>query len=147
MSRASKSPRFVFLLNRAQKALQRWIETRPQAWDGISSAQAGLLFFLASRNQATVGDIAAALDVAPAAVTNLSKRMEAAQLVARTSDASDGRITRLHLTATGVRASAQAGAVFKELNQRLSAGFSADELATVERWLTHVHQLDSDSSG
>ena len=137
----------MFLLNRAQKALQRWIETRPEAWDGISSAQAGLLFFLASRNQATVGEIAAALEVAPAAVTNLSKRMEAAQLVARASDADDGRITRLHLTATGQQASVQAGAVLKDLNQRLTAGFSAAELATVERWLAHVHQLDSDGSG
>jgi len=145
MTRAAKPPRFVFLLNRAQKALQRWIETRPQAWDGISSAQAGLLFFLTARNQATVGEIATALDVAPAAVTNLSKRMEAAQLVARTSDASDGRITRLHLTATGQQASAQAGAVLKELNQRLTAGFSADELATVERWLTHVQMMQEDS--
>jgi len=145
MTRAAKPPRFVFLLNRAQKALQRWIETRPQAWDGISSAQAGLLFFLTARDQATVGEIATALDVAPAAVTNLSKRMEAAQLVARTSDASDGRITRLHLTATGQQASAQAGAVLKELNQRLTAGFSADELATVERWLTHVQMMQEDS--
>jgi DNA-binding MarR family transcriptional regulator len=146
MTRAAKPPRFVFLLNRAQKALQRWIETRPQAWDGISAAQAGLLFFLTARDQATVGEIAAALDVAPAAVTNLSKRMEAAQLVARTSDASDGRITRLHLTAAGVQASAHAGAVLKDLNQRLTAGFSAAELATVERWLAHVHQLNGDSS-
>lgn len=146
MSRAVKPPRFVFLLNRAQKALQRWIETRPQAWDGISAAQAGLLFFLTARDQATVGEIATALDVAPAAVTNLSKRMEAAQLVARTSDDRDGRVTRLHLTATGVQASAHAGAVLKDLNQRLTAGFSAAELATVERWLAHVHQLNGDSS-
>lgn len=139
-----RPPRFVFLLNRAQKALQRWIETRPQAWDGASSAQAGLLLFLASRSRATVGEIAAALDVAPAAVTNLSKRMEAAQLVARASDARDGRITRLHLTAAGVQASVHAGAVLKDLNQRLTAGFSAAELATVERWLAQVHQLDGD---
>ena len=55
MSARSARPRLVFLLNRAQRALQRWIETRPQAWEGVSSAQAGLLFFLASRNQATVG--------------------------------------------------------------------------------------------
>lgn len=144
MTRAAKPPRFVFLLNRAQKALQRWIETRPQAWDGISSAQAGLLFFLTARDQATVGEIAAALDVAPAAVTNLSKRMEAAQLVARASDDRDGRVTRLQLTATGVQASAHAGAVLKDLNQRLTTGFSADELATVERWLTHVQTMQKD---
>ena len=44
MTAEKKPPRFVFLLNRAQKILPRWVETRPQAWDGINSAQAGLLF-------------------------------------------------------------------------------------------------------
>jgi DNA-binding MarR family transcriptional regulator len=138
----SKPPRFVLLLNRAQRVLQRWIETRPQAWEGISSAQAGLLFFLASRDQAAVGEIAQVLQVAPAAVTNLSKRMEAAHLIERSSDARDGRITRLRLTPTGKRASVQADTVLKDLNRRLSDGFSADELATVARWLTHVCQLE-----
>lgn len=143
MSAQRARPRLVFLLNRAQRALQRWVETRPQAWDGASSAQAGLLFFLASRNQATVGEIATALAVAPAAVTNLSKRMEAALLVERVSDAHDGRLTRLQLTAAGAQASVQAGAVLKELNVRLADGFSAAELDTVARWLAHVAQLEA----
>lgn len=146
MSTAGTKPRLVFLLNRAQRALQRWIETRPQAWDGASSAQAGLLFLLASRRQATVGQIATALAVAPAAVTNLSKRMEAAQLVERVGDARDGRVTRLRLTAAGSEASVQAGAVLQDLNQRLCAGFSDQELATVARWLTQVQQLETPSS-
>ena len=41
--------------------------------------------------------------------------------------------------------SAHAGAVLKDLNQRLTTGFSADELATVERWLTHVQMMQEDS--
>jgi len=143
MSAQRARPRLVFLLNRAQRALQRWVETRPQAWDGASSAQAGLLFFLASRNQATVGEIATALAVAPAAVTNLSKRREAALLGERVNDAHEGRLTRLQLTAAGAQASVQAGAVLKELNVRLADGFSAAELDTVARWLAHVAQLEA----
>ena len=139
------NPRFVFLLNRAQRALQRWIETRPEAWEGISSAQVGLLFFLASRKEpATVGEIAKGLQVAPAAVTNLSKRMQAAALIERVGDEADGRVTRVRLTARGEEASRQAHAVLQGLNARLAAGFAPDELAIVARWLTQVADLEHD---
>ena len=145
MTAPKKPPRFVFLLNRAQKTLQRWIETRPQAWDGISSAQAGLLFLLASRDgAATVGDIAKGLQVAPAAVTNLSKRMQAAHLIERVDDEADGRVTRVRLTAQGEDASRQAHAVLQDLNARLTAGFTPDELDVVARWLTQVAELERD---
>ncbi|MDY0964396.1 MULTISPECIES: MarR family winged helix-turn-helix transcriptional regulator [Massilia] len=141
MSKQVKSPRFVFLLNQAQRRLQRWTETRPGTWEGISTAQVGLLFLLASRNQATVGDIAQALQVAPAATTNLSKRMEASGLIERIADHDDGRVTRLRLTQAGAEASAQSSEMLKELNLRISDGFSDEELAVVARWLSHVGNL------
>jgi DNA-binding MarR family transcriptional regulator len=143
MSQGTSPPRFVFLLNRAHRAVQRWVETRPSAWEGASSAQAGLLFFLRSRRNATIGEIAAALDVAPAAVTNLSKRMQAADLVERVSDEHDARMTRLQLTPSGETASAQADRALQELNAHLKAGFTDAELAVVARWLAHATTLES----
>lgn len=137
MKEVSRPPRFVFLINRAQKAIARWIERRDGAWDGISPAQVGLLFVLAARDEAAIGEIAQALDVAPAAVTNLSKRMQAAALVERVADEHDARLTRLRLTAAGVDASMRAKAVLAELNARLTAGFSAEEQQVVARWLEH----------
>lgn len=132
-----KTPRFVFLVNRAQRAIMRWIEGRPAAWDGASAAQAALLFLLAGResasDSASIGEIAAALQVAPAAVTNLSKRMEAARLVERVADAQDARMTRLRLTARGRAAGAQAKTVLAQLNAQLCRGFSAEELQIVAR--------------
>jgi DNA-binding MarR family transcriptional regulator len=138
-----KPPRFVFLINRAQRAIQRWVEGQPDVWEGISSAQVGLLFLLASRGDAAIGEIAQELGVAPAAVTNLSKRMEGAKLIDRIADAHDGRLTRLRLTPAGVDANAQARAVLLRLNEQLTAGFSQEELDTVARWLTQVSQLQA----
>ncbi|MGJ9419951.1 MarR family winged helix-turn-helix transcriptional regulator [Massilia sp. CMS3.1] len=138
MTPASKPPRFVFLVNRAQRAMMRWIECRPAAWEGASAAQAGLLFLLAARDAASVGEIASALEVAPAAVTNLSKRMEAASLVERVADERDARMTRLRLTEQGLAASVQAKSALAQLNQQLCQGFSPDELHTVARWLDHA---------
>ena len=137
-------PRFVQLLNRAQRALQRWIESRPESWEGISAAQVGLLFVLRSRGgePAAIGEIAAELGVAPAAVTNLSKRMQAAGMVERVADAGDARLTRLQMTDAGANAGARAGEVLVELNARLSEGFTPEELQTVARWLVQAAALE-----
>jgi DNA-binding MarR family transcriptional regulator len=138
MTPASKAPRFVLLVNRAQRAIMRWIEGRPEAWEGASAAQAGLLFLLAGRDAASIGEIASELEVAPAAVTNLSKRMEAASLVERIADERDARMTRLRLTHDGMAASAQARSVLADLNKALCQGFTPEELQTVARWLDHA---------
>jgi DNA-binding MarR family transcriptional regulator len=138
MTAPVKPPRFIWLVNRAQRAILRWIEARPQAWEGASAAQAGLLFLLAGRAAASIGEIAAELDVAPAAVTNLSKRMEAAGLVERIADERDARMTRLRLSAAGTAASARAKSVLADLNKTLCEGFTPDELRTVARWLEHA---------
>lgn len=135
-------PRFVQLLNRAQRALQRWIEARPESWEGISAAQVGLLFVLQARGDAAVGEIAGELGVAPAAVTNLSKRMQAAGMVERVADARDARLTRLQMTGAGREASARAGEVLVELNARLTEGFTQQELQTVARWLAQAAMLE-----
>ncbi|CAN7268780.1 MarR family winged helix-turn-helix transcriptional regulator [Massilia sp. LjRoot122] len=138
----STKPRFVQLLNRAQRALQRWIETRPEAWEGISAAQVGLLFVLKSRGDAAIGEIAGELGVAPAAVTNLSKRMQAAGLVERVADAGDARLTRLRMTGEGADAGTRAGEVLVELNARLADGFTHEELQVVARWLKQAALLE-----
>ena len=143
MSKPKAAPRFVYLLNRAQRAIARWVETRPGAWEGISSAQAGLLFVLESQSHATIGELAAALKVAPAAVTNLSKRMQAADLIERVGDEHDARVTRLQLTAIGEKASVQADRALQKLNARLKAGFTDAELAVVARWLAQAATLES----
>lgn len=85
----------------------------------------------------------AALDVAPAAVTNLSKRMQAAALIERLGDEHDARMTRPRLAAAGEKAGVQADRALQELNTHLKAGFTGAELAVVARWLAHVTTLDS----
>jgi len=144
MTTRSKPPRLVYLLNRAQRAIQKWIEGSPDSWEGISSAQVGLLFLLTSKDDASVGEIAEALQVAPAAVTNLSKRMQGAGLIERVADAADGRLTRLRLTSAGKAASTQSSVVLQRLNGQLTAGFSQEELAVVARWLDHAAKLSAD---
>jgi DNA-binding MarR family transcriptional regulator len=73
--------------------------------------------------------------------------MQAAHLIERVDDDADKRITRVRLTAQGRDASRQAHAVLQDLNARLTAGFTPDELDVVARWLAQVAELERDLPG
>lgn len=136
----SHDRRYIFLLNMAQKRLQRHIEQQTEQRAGISAAQAGALFILQKQDGALSGELAAALDIAPSAMTGLADRMARAGLIERRTDALDRRINRLWLTDSGRDAAARALAELAPLNKTLSEGFSEEEMAVVSRWLGTVRQ-------
>jgi DNA-binding MarR family transcriptional regulator len=127
--------RFVFLLNVAQRRLQRWIAA--QAPDsGATAAQSGLLLVLGQRDGLLMGEAGAALDLGPPGISGLVDRMIAAKLIQRRPDPEDGRAWRLWLTPAGRAALTQTKAGLSEINARLTDGFSEAELDVVARWLT-----------
>ena len=132
--------RYIFLLNTAQKRLQRHIEQQTERRIGISAVQAGALFILQKQDGALSGELAAALDIAPSAMTGLADRMARAGLIERRTDAIDRRINRLWLTDSGREAASRALAELAPLNKTLSEGFSEAEMAVVSRWLAVVQQ-------
>jgi DNA-binding MarR family transcriptional regulator len=71
-------------------------------------------------------------------MTGLVDRMVRADLVERRPDPRDGRAFRLHLTAYGEAARAEAKAGVEGLNAQLTAGFTDDEIAVVSRWLASL---------
>jgi DNA-binding MarR family transcriptional regulator len=139
-------PRLIFLLNSAQRRLQQFVaaEQDRAARAGLaapSPAQSGVLFVLAREDGATMGRLAQALDLAPSAMSGLVQRMEALDWVVRRADAADARTQRVWLLPAG---SAQLPALRKALgriNERLTAGFTPDDLQVVGRWLAHVQTL------
>ncbi|MFH6689165.1 MarR family winged helix-turn-helix transcriptional regulator, partial [Cellulosimicrobium funkei] len=96
------------------------------------------LLHLAAHPGATIGEVTAALQASPAGTSGLLARMERADLVRRRADPDDRRTVRLDLTPTGTAALDDVRAALAELNDRLTEGFTPDELATVARWLEHV---------
>jgi DNA-binding MarR family transcriptional regulator len=127
--------RLVFLLNVAQRRLQRWMAARAQA-SGVTAAQSGLLFILGQRDGVLMGEAGAALDLGPPGISGLVDRMTAASLIKRRADPDDGRAWRLWLTAAGRAAMAQSKAGLTEVNARLTEGFTDAEIDVVARWLT-----------
>jgi DNA-binding MarR family transcriptional regulator len=127
--------RFVFLLNVAQRRLQRWIAAQTQD-SGVTASQSGLLLVLGQRDGVLMGEAGAALDLGPPGISGLVDRMMAAKLIQRRPDPEDGRAWRLWLTPAGRAALAETKAGLSEINARLTEGFSEAELDVVSRWLT-----------
>ncbi|XSC45197.1 MarR family winged helix-turn-helix transcriptional regulator [Bradyrhizobium sp. RDT10] len=129
--------RLVFLLNVAQRRLQRWLAAQTQQ-SGVTAAQSGLLFVLGQRDGVLMGEAGAALDLGPPGISGLVDRMTAANLIRRRADPDDGRACRLWLTPSGRAALAQSKAGLVEVNARLTEGFSEAEIDVVARWLTSM---------
>ena len=125
----------MFLLNVAQRRLQRWMAARKQN-SGVTSTQAGLLFILGQRDGVLMGKAGAALDLGPPGISGLVDRMSATNLIKRRADPDDGRAWRLWLTPAGRAAMAQSKAGLAEVNARLTDGFTDAEIDIVARWLT-----------
>jgi DNA-binding MarR family transcriptional regulator len=134
---ARHEQRLVFLLNVAQRRLQRWIAAQTQQ-SGVTAAQSGLLFVLGQRDGVLMGAAGAALDLGPPGISGLVDRMTAANLIRRRADPDDGRAWRLWLTPAGRAALAQSKTGLAEVNARLAEGFTEAEIDIVARWLTSL---------
>jgi DNA-binding MarR family transcriptional regulator len=137
MRTKSTEPRLVFLLNVAQRRLQRWMAARSDT-SGVTAVQSGLLFVLGQRDGVLMGEAGTALDLGPPGISGLVDRMTAASLIQRRADPEDGRAWRLWLTPAGRAALARSKAGLSEVNARLTAGFSETEIDIVARWLTSL---------
>ena len=127
--------RLVFLLNVAQRRLQRWVAARTES-NGVTATQSGLLFILGQRDGVLMGEAGTALDLGPPGISGLVDRMTALGLIKRRADPDDGRAWRLWLTQAGRAALAQSKAGLSEINARLTEGFTDAEIDVVGRWLT-----------
>jgi DNA-binding MarR family transcriptional regulator len=129
--------RLIYLLNVAQRRLQRFMAAQTRA-GGVTSAQSGLLFVLGKRDGVLMGEAGAALDLGPPGISGLAERMAEAGLLEKRADPDDGRASRLWLTVAGRKALVRTKAGAAELNARLTEGFSDAEIDIVSRWLTSV---------
>ncbi len=104
----------------------------------MTAAQAGLLFFLGEHDGSLLSEAAAALDLGAPGMSGLADRTERAGLIERRADESDGRASRLWLTEEGRAARQRSKLRMKDLNARLTEGFTEAEIDIVARWLTSL---------
>lgn len=133
---SKQKPRFIYLLNVAQRRVESAIQ---EGGDGKSAARSGLLFALdASGDAVSMAKLGTALDMGPSTLSGLIDRMARDRLVERRQDPNDGRAWQVALTQSGKMARAEAVRATRRLNDTLADGFDDTELAIVVRWLESV---------
>ncbi|RJL19291.1 MarR family winged helix-turn-helix transcriptional regulator [Paracoccus siganidrum] len=131
-------PRLIYLLTTAQRRLEAAIEREGKG--GLTLSRIGLLLALPPEGGVPMSALARALDLRAPALSGLVDRMAKSGLVRRLPDPADGRASLVALTGEGRVLRSEAVARTKQVNAALCEGFSADEIAVVERWLEAVRQ-------
>ncbi len=86
----------------------------------------------------TPGELAADMMLSPAAMTNRLDRLEARELVARTADRDDRRVTRIALTASGLALADAAVETHVRVEDDLLTPLSIGERETLVALLTRI---------
>jgi len=130
--------RLYFSLSVAQQALRKHVDEQGLARTGLTSAQMGVLFYVAKHDGCLLKELAEGIGVKNAAITGLVARTEKTGNIRRRASSEDGRATHLHLTAKGQKKLEEIHKLNDELHRALRSGFSDGELEVVLRFLQHV---------
>lgn len=128
------SGRLGFLLVQAHRSLRNAMDAalRPS---GLSSAQFGALSVIVREPGLSAADLARVVPVTPQAVNLLVTGLERDGLVERRPHPTHRRILEIHPTEAGVRTLEATYPIVIDLEDRIAAGFSDRQLATIKRWL------------
>jgi DNA-binding MarR family transcriptional regulator len=105
---------------------------------GLYRGQAILLMILSQDDGMTHSEIAAKLEISPAAATKVIKRMEQAGYLQRQADPGDERVSRVYLREAGRALIAEIDRVFGRLDQMMFDGLSEPDLERLRDLLTHM---------
>jgi len=133
--------RLYFQLNVAQQALRKHVDEQGVLRTGLTSAQMGVLFFVAKHDGCLLKELGEGIGLKNAAITGLVARTEKTGCLRRRASTEDGRATHLHLTSKGQKKLEEIQKLNEELNLALRAGFAEQEIDLVLRFLQHVVDL------
>jgi MarR family transcriptional repressor of mepA len=105
---------------------------------GLFRGQGMLLKFLVHHDGMTHSEIAERLEISPAAVTKVIKRLEEQNMLKRQSDPKDDRISRVFIQPEGKRVADNIRNVFIQLDECMFQGFSEEELEQLHGFLVRM---------
>jgi len=107
---------------------------------GIFRGQAFLLLLLSEKNGLTHSDISRKLEISPAAVTKVIKRLEQLDYVQRKQDASDERVSRVFVKEKGIALKNEMYDLLSDLDKIMLKGFSDEEVLLLHSLLVRVQK-------
>jgi len=130
--------RLFFLINMAQHRMFKFADTRCEDQLSISVTQAAALMYIAKNEGCLQKALSKALGLNNPAVTGLVGRMSKNNLIVRKACEEDGRASRLFLSELGQTKLPEIFPLVHQINEKLSAEFSEQEIDTVIRFLNQV---------
>ena len=142
----------VFLFHSLHRAHHNAVMSAMAA-QGLQDVGQPMILLLLERCEngeiASQKELAAELNVSPATIATSLKSLERMGYVKKLPDAADARRNRVSVTEKGRCAVRQCNEVFETVDQQLYAGFSQEELDTIQqfhrRMLRNLLQLDRQS--
>ena len=127
----------TFLVRHAWLSL-RGVVAEELAGHDLSVAQFASLLMLDQSPGLTVADVARKVSTARQSANEMLAGLEQSGLVERRPHPSDRRAQQVFLTDAGRTRLAEALPTVQAVEARLAAGFTAEELAVVNAWLTRM---------
>jgi DNA-binding MarR family transcriptional regulator len=114
--------------------------TRSLGESGLYAGQDGVILALAEEEGMTPGQLALRLGVKAPTMTRTIGRMEAQGFLERRADETDGRLTKVFLTESGLKTVEQIGRSVSECGEQAARGLSDKEVRTLLKLLKLVEQ-------
>lgn len=127
-----------FLIAQVCKAHRNTANALLQERLELYAGQDMFLNFLAQHDGASQSDLAQSLCVEAPTITRMVQRLGQAELVERSTDPDDARVTRLHVTAKGRTAVSQMEEVWQDIEARAIANLNTEECAQLRHLLTRI---------
>ena len=138
MERYPYDDRLIFLLGLARQRIYTQLDKALLETSGITTAQAGALFFLVRNDGSLLVELARGLKLDKSAATRMVDRLELKKLVERSPCRRDSRAVRVHLTKAGRSVAECCLSTVKEHNQAIKEGFSAEEIQSFSNILQAI---------
>lgn len=105
---------------------------------GVYPGQPPLLFSLYHKNGQSQKDLACKLNIKPATMTVMIKRMEKAELIKRKGDSKDQRISRVYITEKGKEVCESVKVIIDQIQDECLSNFTKEEEVLLRRLLLQV---------
>lgn len=133
--------RFFFELQGSAHRLRKVADKRVIDASGLTTAQAGLLYIVATGAATRQSELAALLAHNESAVTTMVSRLVKSGHLDRRRDPEDARAFKLRVTTEGLASLGKTAAPFKQLDELLDSHFSKAELTILSEWLERLRKL------
>ncbi len=107
---------------------------------GVYPGQPPMLFVLSKEDGQSQKELANKLNLKPATITVMLKRMEKANLVERRQDPEDQRVSRVYITEQGKEIYEKVNKIMKNLEEECFGNFTVEEKVILRRLLMQIRE-------